>query len=1055
MKKIVLFLSVFLTSLIALGQQITGTVRDKNGKQLAGVTLRNTSTSNSTQTDDQGNFKISGKSGDILETSFIGYERARQPIPEAGKMTFTLVETLSILDEAVVIGYQSTSRKKATAAISSISGKDLENLPAASFDMLLQGRLAGVNVQNFSGAPGASPTLAVRGTSAVSLNYSNDDYYNVISNPLYVIDGVPQPTEQFVGPNTGTGTNYLAGLNPNDIESVDVLRDASAAAIYGSRAANGVIMITTKKGRNGDPRFMLTGYGGLTQRPELREVTLGRTEREQKMRILKNQLSSNDFRNLPFMLTDSLNPAFNGNTDWQDLFYQKGKIKSADLSVSGGSAISSYRFSGNYYDEAGIIKATGFKRYTGRLNLSSKAINERLTINPIVAYSYNKRARGSGSDVSPIALSAGSMPSSLFNLSDAKKTYLLGIYNSSLDNNESSNLNTNLNLIFNIAPGLTFTSQSAYIKDMANRAYNRPSALMSGAGNYSSAYSYENSQVRISNFLTYIKQFGKHSLNVLLGQEAEKNKMQNVSAWGSQGVSDQIQVVTGFLQNNIGANSDLQKWSQLSYLGRFSYDFDSKYLFSGAVRADGSSRFGENNKWGYFPSASVGWILTEEDFLKNNPIFTLLKIRGSYGLTGSLPKSNYLQYNLYNVNNGGYQGNSGATSYNGQVAITPNFNNGVAQKNLSWERNRQWNLGVDMELYKGRFTAMVDVFNKENYDGLFDVMLPVTSGYDYAKTNSVGIRNSGVDIQLSADMFPRSSTLSWRSNLNISYVKNRIMNLPNGGRDMVMDGDRFDKSHILSVGSPINAFYLYKTLGVFSTLDDIPVNPYTGERYRNSNGTFNPGDFYFEDIDGDYFVDVFNSGINPDKRAIGDPNFKWTGGWNNVFSYKDFSLTLFFTYGFGRDVLNLFESDQFSNSTSGDATSNFAYYSIRDLDKLNIWKQPGDKAEYAKYDIGTYRYYYTSAQTFFLENGSYMRFKNLIFSYNLPERISKKWSISKVRFFGIVDNVARWQKSKKLPDAEAVNPYGEYNGGGYPIPRKYTLGFELTFSDDEKIFFKL
>ncbi|HAL51807.1 MAG TPA: hypothetical protein DCP78_06165 [Sphingobacterium sp.] len=400
--------------------------------------------------------------------------------------------------------------------------------------------------------------MAVRGTSAVSLNYSNDDYYNVISNPLYVIDGVPQPTEQFVGPNTGTGTNYLAGLNPNDIESVDVLRDASAAAIYGSRAANGVIMITTKKGRNGDPRFMLTGYGGLTQRPELREVTLGRTEREQKMRILKNQLSSNDFRNLPFMLTDSLNPAFNGNTDWQDLFYQKGKIKSADLSVSGGSAISSYRFSGNYYDEAGIIKATGFKRYTGRLNLSSKAINERLTINPIVAYSYNKRARGSGSDVSPIALSAGSMPSSLFNLSDAKKTYLLGTYNSSLDNNESSNLNTNLNLIFNIAPGLTFTSQSAYIKDMANRAYNRPSALMSGAGNYSSAYSYENSQVRISNFLTYIKQFGKHSLNVLLGQEAEKNKMQNVSAWGSQGVSDQIQVVTGFLQNNIGANSDLK-----------------------------------------------------------------------------------------------------------------------------------------------------------------------------------------------------------------------------------------------------------------------------------------------------------------------------------------------------------------------------------------------------------------------------------------------------------------------------------------------------------------
>src|SRR5690606_9953121 len=318
-------------------------------------------------------------------------------------------------------------------SISSISGKELENLPAASFDMLLQGRLAGVNVQNFSGAPGASPTLAVRGTSAISLNYSNDDYYNVISNPLYVIDGVPQPTEQFVSPNTGTGTNYLAGLNPNDIESVDVLRDASAAAIYGSRAANGVIMITTKKGRNGDPRFMISGYSGLTQRPQLREVTLGRTERQQKLEVLKNQLTSNDYRYLPILLTDSLNPAFNGNTDWQDLFYQKGKINSADLSVSGGSSISSYRFSGNYYDEQGIIKATGFKRYTGRLNLSTKAIDERLTINPIVSYSYNKRARGTGSDVSPIALSAGSMPTSLLSLSPAKRDLMLGAYDKNLD----------------------------------------------------------------------------------------------------------------------------------------------------------------------------------------------------------------------------------------------------------------------------------------------------------------------------------------------------------------------------------------------------------------------------------------------------------------------------------------------------------------------------------------------------------------------------------------------------------------------------------------------
>lgn len=1043
MKTIIILLVSVVVSIQVFGQQLRGKVVDQDNKPIVGASIRNLSTSIATQTNQQGEFTINGELQQRLEASSIGYER-KQVVVTQPNVTIILVETSSTLEEAVVIGYQTVTRKKATAAISSISGKDLENLPAASFDMLLQGRLAGVNVQNFTGAPGASPTLSVRGSSAVSTQYSGDDYYNVISSPLYVIDGVPQPTEQFVGPNTGTGTNYLAGLNPNDIESIDVLRDASAAAIYGSRAANGVVMITTKKGRSGEPRVMITGYSGLTQRPELREVTLGTLERRQKYEVLKRQLSMNDFRYLPKLLTDSLNPAFNGNTDWQDLFYQQGKVNNGNLSLSGGGNSTTYRFSGDYFNEQGIIKATGFQRYSGRLNLSTKAVGDRLTINPIVAYSYNARNRGNGDNVSPIALSSGGMPSSLINLSPKMEEFLLGQYDSNLDINKNTNLNTNLNLSFVILPGLTFTSQSAYIVNDAKRDYNRPSQLNGGAGNYSYSTTYGDSQLRISNILSYNKQFGKHSLNALIGQEAEKNKIELVSASGSLGVSDQIQVVNGFLQNNIGAYSDLQKYSLLSYLSRVSYDYDSKYLFSGAIRADGSSRFGENNKWGYFPSASVGWILTEENFLKDHEWLTLLKIRGSYGLTGALPQSNYLQYNLYNVNSGGFAGSSGSSSYNGQVVIMPNFVSGVAQKNLSWQKNRQWNLGMDIELLRGRFSMMIDMFNKESYDGLFDVELPLTTGYDFAKTNSVGIRNAGVDIQFAADVLPRESAIKWRSNFNISYVKNRIMNLPNGDRDLILGGDRFDKSHILSVGSPINAFYLYKTLGVFSTMDDIPVNPNTGDRYGNSNGLFNPGDFYFQDLDGDYYIDIFNSGINPDKLPMGDPNFKWVGGWNNVLSYKNFSLTFQFNYGFDRDVLNLFESDQFSNSTSGDAASNFVYYSTPNLDKLNMWRQPGDVAEYAKYDLGTYRYYYTSAQSFFLESGSYFRWKNFIVSYNLPSDLLKSWRISNLRVFGIMDNVLMWQKSKKLPDAEAVNPYGEYNGAGYPIPRKYTIGLELT-----------
>jgi hypothetical protein len=300
-------------------------------------------------------------------------------------------------------------------------------------------------------------------------------------------------------------------------------------------------------------------------------------------------------------------------------------------------------------------------------------------------------------------------------------------------------------------------------------------------------------------------------------------------------------------------------------------------------------------------------------------------------------------------------------------------------------------------------------------------------------------------LTLAANPLPASSPIKWFSRLNISYNRNRIMSLPNGGRDLVMDGDRFDKSHILSVGSPINAFYLYKTLGVYSTDADIPVNPYNGQKYRNSNGTYTAGDFYLADLDGDNFIDVFNSGINPDKMPIGDPNPRITGGWTNNITWKNFTLGLFFNFVFKRDVLNLFQADQFSNSSSGSAASNFVQYSIPNLDKLNIWRKAGDQAQYAKYDLGTYLYYYTSAQTFFLTKGDYVRLKSVNLNYSLPSSLMSKWKIDGLKIYVVADNIAKWQRSKSLPDAENVNSYGEYDGNGYPIPKKFTLGFQLMF----------
>lgn len=1027
---------------------VRGTVLDQGGKPIPGVSILEKGTKNGTSTNAEGKFVLAVKSDKaIIVARIVGFLPVEKPISANGILNFSLQDDNKTLDEVVLIGYQKITRKKSTAAISSISGKELANLPSPSFDQLLQGRLAGINVQNFTGQPGVAPTVSVRGNSTGSTSY---DQFNVVRSPLYVVDGVPQSSDDFVPPGTGTGTNYLAGINPNDIESIDVLKDASAAAIYGSRAANGVILITTKKGVSGETKIALSSYFGFVQRPDLREATIGATERRQKMEVLQRQLTYDQRRQLPYLLTDSLNPVFNGNTDWQDLFYQVGKINDNNISLTGGSENGmTYRFSGGYYNEDGVVKGTGFKRYSTRINLSARALNKKLLINPQFYYSRADRARGNedpNDPSKPTKIGSGNLPSSLLNLSPEKLDFFVNPNSENLDKNISNQFGINLNLSYEFNKNFTLNSQSSYTSDNARRDASVSSLLNNGLGNSASSFSSSGMGLRTSNYLNYTGKIGQHSFNAVIGQDIEYNLYQNTQASGFGGASDNIEVVTGFQQANIFGYSEYRAHGLVAYYGRFNYDYADKYLLSGTIRTDGSSGFGENNKYGVFPSVSVGWILSEENFIKNitNNPFSLIKVRGSWGATGNEDLRNaYVQYNNYLVNNGSFSGNGGSTSYNGVTVITPNYRNGVAQKDLSWEKSTQWNIGTDIEIKGGKYAFTFDVYNKEVKDKLFNVDLPVTSGYDVAFTNAFSVRNSGLEFTFNGNMI--SKPFRWNTSFNISYNKNQVMSLPNGGRDIILSGDRFDKTHILSVGSPLNAFYLYRTKGVFSRTGDIPQNPFTGERYRNSNGTFNEGDFYLADLDGDYFVDIFNDGINPDKQPIGDPNPRFTGGWTNNFSYKNFSLSVFATFTFKRDVLNLFDSDRFANSQDGNAIYQFASFSTPDLDRLNIWRNPGDNAEYAKYDLGTYRYYYTGAQTFFLEKGGYLRIKNITLGYDLGAKTLSKWGLSQFKVFAMMDNVHMFQQSKKLPDAEAVNGYGEYSGNGYPIPKKYTLGLQVQF----------
>ncbi|MFD2921838.1 SusC/RagA family TonB-linked outer membrane protein [Terrimonas rubra] len=1044
MRYLLLSLIGLIFTVSAVAQTVTGTVNDEKGAPIDGVTVTVKGTKVSTFTNDKGKFSIIAAATATLEFTNVGYETKSVPVNNQTDLTVQLAITDSRMDEVVIIGYQKVIRKKNTAAVSSISGKEIANLPAASFDQLMQGRLAGVNVQNFTGEPGASPSVQVRGTTSISRDYDGNV---IINQPLYVVDGIPQPAQDNYSPGQGTGTNFIAGINPQDIESIDVLRDASAAAIYGSRAANGVILITTKRGQNTAPRVNLSYYTGFTQRPELRNTTLGVTERRQKMALLNDlyatsRLDNNQMRNMPILLTDSLNPAFNGNTDWQDMFYRVGRINNADLSLSGGGAGGmNYRFSTGYYNEEGIVRATGFTRYSLRLNLMAKALNQKLSINPIIAYSRTDRARGNGGAV---GLNATNMPSSLFNLDPVRKEFMLGAYDKNLDQNQNGQLSVNLNLGFEFTRHLNFMSQSSYIVTNSRRDQSRSSALNGGAGNSASSFADVSMNTRTSNFFTYSNEFGKHNFTGMVGMDIEYNQYKPISVSGYGGVSDQIQVVDGFIRQNMNGGTDYQAYGMVSYYGRLVYDYDSRYMLSAVIRRDGSSRFGENNQWGNFPSASAGWLISEESFMKDRlSALTLLKLRGSYGTSGKLPGLNYLAYNLYNVNAGGYLG-SDAASYNGVPAIMPNFNNGVAQPNISWEKAKEWNIGLETEFLNGKYQVMFDVYNREGSKIFMDVLLPLTTGYNVAKTNSIGMRNYGAELVLAASPLKRDAAINWFSRLNVSLNRNQVTALPNSGRDIIFSAGSFDKTHILTVGRPVNTFYMYQTKGIFSTVNDIPVNPLTGERL-GVPGEYKAGDMWFVDLDGDYLINPFETDVNPDKLPYGDPNPKFTGGWTNNFTYKNFTLGIFTTFLFGRDVLNTFDSDLFENVAGSGDMSLFARLSTPDFSKINMWRKPGDRADFPAYPMNSYRYYYVRGQTFWLESGNYVRIKSINLSYDLPKKIIDRWKLGQARFYGVFDNVLMFQKSKRLPDAEAVDYYGQYSGGGYPIPKKFTIGVQLQF----------
>lgn len=1052
MKKCFTILTLFwLSILVAQAQQtVTGTVKDNEGVTLPGVTVSEKGDRNAVSTNANGEYSITlrGDNGTLV-FSFIGFLRQEQQVNNRLAINVSLQEDDSALEEVVVVGYQKQSMRKTTSAVQIVTGAQIENLPAPSFESLLQGRVSGLNIQNFTGEPGARNTFTVRGNTTISPDLNSEiDLANTMSSPLYVIDGMPMSMSDLSG-SSATGTNYIAGININDIESIVVQKDAAATAVWGSRGANGVIVIKTKQGESGKPSVRLSYYSGVVQRPELQRTYAGAQERRQKMGLIQEYGNHAQLSNIPQILTDSLNPSFNNATDWQDLFYSTGRLSNYDVSISAGSELLNYRLSLNYYDEDGIVRNTGFKRYALRGNFDFKLFPSAKT-SLMVSASRMDRKRGLGKGIGEIVpISASSMPASFVKLTPSDYDFYYGQYDKLRDDNQTDAVSIFSQTDIDIYKGLSYSLQASAQATMDRRDQFQPTEIATNNISFASGDRYDLYTYNLTNVLNYGKTFNEDHTIALTGMQSfEYNNQKRTYVLGYNVPTDDIQVVEGIAQRDLRGKNDLKEAALLSFLGQFGYDYKAKYMFNASWRADASSRFGKDTKWGFFPAVSAAWIASDEGFLKDVEWLSLFKVRGSWGESGTLPQDFYAPYNVWDMS---------STTYDGKTIATPSFSKPLTLPNLTWNKSSQINIGADLSLFDSRLNIIADVYRKETKDPIMSFDFPFYTGYTRLSYNvPMTILNEGVDLSINTRNLGKESPVQWSTNLNISYNKNRIGSLPNGNRGFYADSYGYNQQLIYTVGSPIYRWAQMEYQGVYNHMGDIPVNPITGQRvtYFKGNNPVQPGFPIWSDVNQDWDVwsDEDKGAADGDLIPTGDPNPRITGGLYNEVSWKNFSLSVLGVFTLKRDIINTHMASQYSGVWNHGGINNFAAQRLPDYSKVNPWSS--SKAEDPNYSAGfpslspygPNYYQFLPSSTLWNEKGDYFKIKTVNFGYRFNESFLNRAGIGlkDVRVYTIIDNIHSFQSSS-VPDAELVTPQGEYSGGAYPMPTKVTFGVEIKF----------
>ncbi|MWW25241.1 SusC/RagA family TonB-linked outer membrane protein [Algibacter lectus] len=991
---------------------VSGKITDEiTGESLFGVNIILKGSIRGVSSDMSGVYSIGDVSpNDVLLFTYLGYVDMELKIGSENEINVALSPAIDELDELVIVGYGVKKKRNLTGSIVSISSDDIGESNLQDPISAIQGRAAGVQVVSNSGAPGGGMSIKVRGNS--SLNSGN--------TPLYVVDGVPIESNSLSTLN-GTenfGLNPLADINPNDIQSIEILKDAASTAIYGSRAANGVVLITTKRGKSGKAQVDInisTGISSLTRKLSVLNASQYRDAVIDSYRNMDNPTQPNA------IVIDSLNPRNSGDVDWQDEVLRIAPQHKIDFAVRGGTDDVKYSWSSSFLDQDGIILNSNYQRVTSRLNVDFK-VSDKFTFGQSISYTngINKRINAAGANnlsiirellVRPPTF-AIYLPDGSYNGYQFGRRNPVGLAELATNLNKSNRIIGNQYVEYNIVKGLKLRSNVNldYVSMKEDKFL--PSTLDYRAG-------YNSGEVRAINnltwgnetFLTLDKQFGEnHNFGALAGMSFQNWQYERTGLDGMFFSSDNITTLNGA---GTISNQDVNittEHSLLSYFGRLSYDYKGKYLFEANLRADGSSRFGEDKRFGYFPSASLAWRFSDENFFKNIEVVNDAKIRLSVGQTGNESIGNYTAQGEFAVG-ANYLDFSGAAP-----SVMPN-------SGLSWETTTQYNAGLDLSFLKNRITFNADVYLKVTEDLLYNVPIPRTTGFSYVTQNIGSIENKGIELSLNSRNLV--GEFKWDTGFNISSNRNQITELP---EDLLTNGFIQNGSyHILQEGSPIGTFYGWKFNGVYSR-DEDNINQVTNGAL---GAVFEGGDPIWEDVDGNNIID------NNDRQVIGDATPDFFGGITNNFSYKGISLGVFFQFSYGNDIYS--EINHQRNS--------IVRYNNLSTDALNRWREQGDVTDFPKPVQDDPLQSDSRIQSRWVEDGSYIKLKNINLKYNFPDPVVSNLGLRKVEVYASALNVITWTKYTGFdPDVNSYSGLREgVDEGSYPQSRTIMLGLNIGF----------